>query len=269
MNKRRLLFAACYTTISLCLFSCTAETYLINAPNPSFLEKKGEKKVQAQAGHQGIQPQWAMALTNHVGYQVNSFVGLMGQTYVEGLGGIYAHSKRFYMESYVGAGWGYSDNSIIYTPLLGHNFDKHVLSNYVKLPVQLNLAVQVKNVKVFMVNRISCVHVTDYNSFSSEERDLRGTNGYNVTTKSAVAKNLEGFIWDAGLGVKYDNFIFQGGISYNWFAIPQYVETRNSKSSSVVLQSEYFTRPMEYIPVYITIGYTFKFKSRKDKVELK
>jgi hypothetical protein len=113
--KTKQLILLLYVSVILILNSC-APAYVPNVLNAPMLTNKGEVQAAIHAGTSGFDPQFAYAITNHVGVMLNS--SFMNSTsdssnsyhkhqFVEfGAGYFTNFARRFKFETFGGAGFG-------------------------------------------------------------------------------------------------------------------------------------------------------------------
>jgi hypothetical protein len=113
--KTKQLFFLLYAFVTLILSSC-APAYIPNVRNAPMLTNKNEVQVAAHAGTSGFDPQFAYAVTNHLGVMVNaSFMNATSDStnnyhrhqFIEfGTGYYTSFAKRFKFETFAGGGFG-------------------------------------------------------------------------------------------------------------------------------------------------------------------
>lgn len=245
--------------------SCTRDTYVLNTPNPTLFEKKGDKELNLHINGKSLQPQWGMAVGNHLAYQVNGHIGFLGQSYLEGIGGYYLHYEDLFLETYTGLGYGYlnyqnGSSSGLYTWE-----DIDVNTEYLKVPLKLNIGARAgENGRLFMVHRVSYVHYSHFDYYYKTTKE-DGVDGYHnvTTTLTADVPSAEGFIWDFGVGLKTHNCMFQLGGSYTEMLVSHH-EVQAQPKINQVNYDKYKNEKPFYTPFYFTFGYSFDFK-KKDR----
>lgn len=244
----------------LSLASCTRDTYVLNTPNPTLFEKKGEKQLQIHLNGKSIQPQWGMSVTDKFAYQVNTHLGFKGQAYVEGLGGYFANTPLFGIEMFTGMGYGHLD----YTNSQSTSFSNleyvKVHTEYLKVPLQLNISFKSENgTRVFLAQRLSYLHYShffyDYGTTKEDRDDYRKNTS---TGDSANVPSASGLVWDFGFGIKAHRWMFQMGSSFNWLSIPHYL-SKTTDLGHTVLHEKVKEKGPYYLPFYITVGYSIDF----------
>lgn len=256
-KKSRTIHLYISVALSLLTLSCTRDTYVLNTPNPTFFEKKGEVQAQIHANGKSFQPQMGASITDKVSCQLNAHLGFRGQSYLEVLGGVYYNTPKIGLEAYLGAGYGYLD----YTNGVGGGFTNaesiSVYANYVKVPVQLNIAFKFDDgAKFFLIGRPSFVHYSDFRYKYVSTKTDPGDYWYDVkTTQTATSIPSTGLVLDFGIGVKAHRWMFQAGGSYSWLSISQH-EMKTTHSGQYI----YYDRTVEakpyYLPIYFTVGYS-------------
>lgn len=116
--KRSVLFILLYISAILIFNSC-APAYIPNVINAPMLTNKGEIQASAHLGLSGLNPQFAYAITDHLGIMANaSFLNIKSDssstsdfshkaTFYELGAGYYSHfGSRFKFATYGGAGVG-------------------------------------------------------------------------------------------------------------------------------------------------------------------